>query len=173
MNVPYEGEAAEAVQSFEIFFAQHAEEVQRWIAVTIGDADLAADAAAEAMAKAFSRWSKVATFENPQGWVYRVGVNWAKKRFIRQRRDAQRFGAWLGERPDHSELVEEGGLGELAETLGLLPLKQREILVLRYVVGFSTAETARLLGVAEGTVQSRTSRAAARLRQQLERGPKR
>jgi RNA polymerase sigma-70 factor (ECF subfamily) len=49
-----------------------------------------------------------------------------------------------------------------------LPVEQRAAVVAVDMQGFSVAETARLLGVPEGTVKSRCSRARARLAQTLD-----
>ena len=49
-----------------------------------------------------------------------------------------------------------------------LPPRQREVVVLRYLLDCSTAETARTLGIAEGSVKSILSRARIVLAQTLE-----
>ena len=49
-----------------------------------------------------------------------------------------------------------------------LPEDQREVLVLRHVVGLGTGEVAEVLGVAEGTAKSHVSRGLARLRPLVE-----
>ncbi len=49
-----------------------------------------------------------------------------------------------------------------------LPVEQRAAVVAVDMQGFSVAETARLLGVAEGTVKSRCSRARAKLAETLD-----
>jgi len=49
-----------------------------------------------------------------------------------------------------------------------LPEPDREVLGCRFVAGLSEAETAEVLGTALGTVKSRTSRALARLQQELD-----
>ncbi|MNE33442.1 ECF RNA polymerase sigma factor SigL [compost metagenome] len=54
-----------------------------------------------------------------------------------------------------------------------LPDKHREVLVLEIQQGLSTAEMALLLGVAEGTVKSRLSRARDKVRKALEEEEKR
>ena len=46
--------------------------------------------------------------------------------------------------------------------------RDRQVLAYRYFAGLSEAETAQALGVATGTVKSRTARALARLRAELE-----
>ncbi|SET67386.1 RNA polymerase sigma factor [Paenibacillus sp. NFR01] len=50
------------------------------------------------------------------------------------------------------------------ELIMSLPDKHREVLVLDLHHGFSIAETAKLLGIAEGTVKSRLSRARDKIR---------
>jgi RNA polymerase sigma factor (sigma-70 family) len=68
--------------------------------------------------------------------------------------------------PEHS-----GALGEpelrivLAQALRRLTAKQRAVLVLRYYEDCTEQETARLLGVAPGTVKSQTRHALQRLRE--------
>jgi RNA polymerase sigma-70 factor (ECF subfamily) len=51
----------------------------------------------------------------------------------------------------------------LDEALSTLPDQQRAAIVLVDVEGYSVAETAQLLGIAEGTVKSRCARGRARL----------
>lgn len=54
--------------------------------------------------------------------------------------------------------------------LARLPRRQREVLVLRYYSDLSVAETAKALGINEGTVKSHTARGLAALRTGLEEG---
>jgi DNA-directed RNA polymerase specialized sigma24 family protein len=70
-----------------------------------------------------------------------------------------------------NEMVEDGELAAandapppVFEMLSWLPVAHQEVLLLRYLVGFSEAETAVALGVRVGTVKSRTARAAQTLR---------
>jgi RNA polymerase sigma-70 factor (ECF subfamily) len=49
-----------------------------------------------------------------------------------------------------------------------LPIEQRAAVVAVDMQGYSVAETARMLGIAEGTVKSRCSRARAKLAEALE-----
>ncbi|HSK67697.1 MAG TPA: sigma-70 family RNA polymerase sigma factor [Candidatus Limnocylindria bacterium] len=55
----------------------------------------------------------------------------------------------------------------LMQAVNALPAPEREVFLLFYYQGFSTQETAQVLGVAEGTVSSRLSRGRVRLRNQL------
>jgi RNA polymerase sigma factor (sigma-70 family) len=67
------------------------------------------------------------------------------------------------------ELVIEADEGSrvVAALQGLEPL-DREILALRFLAGLTEKESAEALGIAPGTVKSRTSRALGRMRTQLE-----
>lgn len=98
----------------------------------------------------------------PEGWLFVVG----SRRWRRQRlrtaifsplsllpRSAPAF------EPDHSELLEE---------LRGLPLRQRQVIAARYLLGLSQAETASTLGIARGTVSAHTSQGLARLKSRLE-----
>ena len=57
----------------------------------------------------------------------------------------------------------------MARLLRVLPDKQREIVVLRVVVGLSAEETAATVGSTPGAVRVAQHRALARLRRILER----
>ncbi len=57
--------------------------------------------------------------------------------------------------------------GRLREMLDVLPDKQREILVLRIVVGLSAEETAQIVGASPGAVRVAQHRALNRLRKEL------
>jgi RNA polymerase sigma-70 factor (ECF subfamily) len=57
--------------------------------------------------------------------------------------------------------------GTMGELLRLLPEKQREILVLRVVVGLSAEETAEMVGSTPGAVRVAQHRALGRLRKEI------
>jgi RNA polymerase sigma factor (sigma-70 family) len=56
---------------------------------------------------------------------------------------------------------------ELLAAVAALPARQRDVVACRYLLALSEAETAVVLGLAEGTVKSRLSRALGRLRTTL------
>ena len=61
-------------------------------------------------------------------------------------------------------------LGDALAALDLLPEDQKSLLLLVGVEDFSYAEAAQVLGIPEGTVMSRLSRARKRLREILDSG---
>lgn len=154
---------AAVVETFEAFYRAHLDRVYRALAVTLGDPQLAREAADEAMARAYAHWRRVRGLDNPGGWVYRVGLNWATswRRKIRRERA-------LPEEDRAGDGAPDPVAGTAAQqALARLPLPQRAVVVCRVLLDLSTAETAALLRVAEGTVKSRLARALAALRTTL------
>jgi len=81
-----------------------------------------------------------------------------------------------GRRPVTEELHDiaadggsDGGLRDaLIDAVMALPERQRDVVLLRLVEGMSTADTARILRCAEGTVKATLHQANRKLREQLE-----
>ena len=65
--------------------------------------------------------------------------------------------------PEHAA-IEADSVARMSELLEILPDKQREILILRVVVGLSAAETAEAVGSTAGAVRVAQHRALARLK---------
>jgi RNA polymerase sigma-70 factor (ECF subfamily) len=147
--------------AFVEFYEAARDRVGRALAVTLGDAHLAAEAVDEAMARAFQRWDRVGGFDNPGGWVYRVGLNWATS-IVRRRLRAPQPHAERGP-TDVGPIPEPDVAAALAE----LPARQRAVVVCRFYLGLSEAETAQALATRPGTVKSRLHRALLHLRTRL------
>ncbi|MFF5229010.1 sigma factor-like helix-turn-helix DNA-binding protein [Dactylosporangium sp. NPDC000521] len=151
------------VKDFEGFYRAEADRLYRALAVTLGDPQLAREAADEAMARAYAHWDRVRERENPGGWAFRVGLNWATSwwRKIRRERPLP-----LSAEDDPAPLDDPAGRHALA-ALHRLALPQRAVIVCRILLDLSTVETAAALGIAEGTVKSRLARGLAELRREL------
>lgn len=65
-------------------------------------------------------------------------------------------------------VIDKIAVEEVRALLDLLPSPQRDVIVLRHVVGLSTRETAHVLGCPVGTVKSHLARGIATLRPVLE-----
>jgi RNA polymerase sigma-70 factor (ECF subfamily) len=142
---------------FDGFFARHHAEMVRALSLTLGDVEFGRDAAAEGFARALQRWSTVSAYENPSGWVYRVGLNWARSRRRKSRRE--RVGL-IVDGPAPSVTPRDAAL---IEALRQLSLDHRTVVVGKFYLDWSEAQLAAALDIAPGTVKSRLSRALTQL----------
>lgn len=154
------GDAAVA-DDFGRFYTTTWPGVARGLTLVLGDNDLAVEATDEAMARAYARWGQVRDYDNPAGWVYRVGLNWARSHHRRLRR---RLPLARGEATPAPPPAEPA----VREALMQLPVKLRSVVVCRLLMDWSVIDTAAALGIRPGTVQSRLHRALHDLASSLE-----
>jgi len=155
---PDDNDAVSVYASFKDFYAARHRRVFEALVLTLRNEELARDASAEGMARAFQNWSKVGSYSNPSGWVYRVGLNWGTSRLRKLSRESLR-----GNPPEVVVSEQQQFNPELDAAIADLPVEQRAVIVLRYHLDWSEAQTAEALGIAAGTVKSRLSRAIDRL----------
>jgi RNA polymerase sigma-70 factor (ECF subfamily) len=133
----------------------------------VGVVSLAAGGRAEAeecVQEAFIRllreWPTVSQFDSPEAWTRRVAL-----RLLSNRRRKARNGikALLRVGPPTSAPAPTGDSLDIHRALVQLPLSQRQVVVLHYLLGLGVAEIAAELEIAPGTVKSRLSRARATL----------
>lgn len=156
------GEAgvSDAGRDFEAFYARTRPDIARALALALGDPDLATEATDEALARAYERWPLVSRLDRPEGWVYRVAMNWALSVLRRRRRSDHRLYD-----PSHPTVAIADP--DLHAAIGELDVKHRTVIVCRHLLGWSVADTAAALRVREGTVKSRLSRATQILQSRL------
>ncbi len=133
----------------------------------LGDVDLAEDAVQATLLRVFRRWDQAR--DAPEAYSRATLVNVCRDHWRRQRRRPREVltdGAVVsGQDAGFSETTAEREA--LGQALAALPQVQREVLVLRFFLDLSVAETARLLGLPEGTVKSSASRGLEQLRSLL------
>jgi len=97
----------------------------------------------------------------PDGWLFVV----ASRRWRRHRIRSAIFRplSLLTRAPEP-----DWARSDLLSELRRLPLRQRQVLAARYLIGLSQDETAAALGIARGTVGPHTTQGLARLRKRLE-----
>jgi RNA polymerase sigma factor (sigma-70 family) len=146
--------------SFDRFYRLHRPRIAKALTFALGDVDLAAEATDEAFVRAYERWGKVRKLDRPDAWVYRVATNWATSVLRRRRRSPHRL---------YEPSAESLAIADPAvhQSLAALDVKHRSVVVCRYLLGWSVAETAAALGVREGTVKSRLHRALVTLQSAL------
>jgi RNA polymerase sigma-70 factor (ECF subfamily) len=131
------------------------------------DAELALDAVQEA----FLRWREHAPIDvaEPDAWLLRVAGNWLTDQ-LRRRRPSFGVEACDGaaDRADPAEIVVRNETREqVRAALSGLKLEDREALVLRYALDWSSDRIGDALGLTPAAVDMRLSRARKRLAEKL------
>jgi len=146
---------------FEAFYAEWREPLRRAVALATGDVMAAGEAVDEAMTRALVRWDRISSYDKPEGWVYRVALNWSKGLFRKRNRELLTAIDVEGSRSD--SLPDFDLIGAVER----LSIRHRAVVVGRFYLDWSTAEVAEALDIAEGTVKSRLSRALEQLASDL------
>jgi len=145
-------------QEFTEFYAADKDRCLRAVLASGLGPMAAEEAVAEAFARAWSRWPRVRELEHRRAWVVRTAVNADISWWRRRRREVV-----FPEVPD-SLAEPPGDSSDLIAAIRALPSRQREVVVLRYVLDLDTAAAARQLGIAPGTVTAHLHNALAALR---------
>ena len=162
LTQPLSAAPAVVAISFDDFYRTERDGLARALAVTLADASLAAEAVDEAMARAYQRWDSVGRYDSPGGWVYRVALNWSTSVLRRRRRPLPAVHD-IG--PTDVGPIDEPAV---AAALAELDVRQRAVVVCRFYLGLSEAETAAALGIRPGTAKSRLHRAIQHLQVRLD-----
>jgi RNA polymerase sigma-70 factor (ECF subfamily) len=132
---------------------------------TLRDPDEAADALQEAFISAFRAAGSFRAESQVTTWLHRIVVNACLDRIRRRQARPTVPLPEAGQEPS----VPRDAVSELQtrmvvqDALHELPDEQRVPIVLVDVEGYSVAETAKMLGIAEGTVKSRCARGRTKL----------
>ncbi len=92
-------------------------------------------------------------------WLYQVTVNTCREQNRRFSKPLEH-----GAKESASAVGLQGEMIDLEAALKKLPLRQREVVLLRFLEGMSTRETALAMGCREGTVKAHLHRAAKAVR---------
>ena len=145
----------------DLFEAEY-ERLVRSLGVAFG-AESAADAVQEAFVQADRGWSRVATFDDPAGWVRRVALN----RLLNGRRNQRRRREILATVRPVVDMDLTDDLLDLRRAVADLPDRMRAAVCLHYLADLRVDEVAASLDVSPGTVKSNLHDARTRLRELL------
>ncbi len=119
----------------------------------------AEEAVQDAFVRLMGQWPKVRRYDDPEAWLRKVALGYVSNR---RRKARNGIRAALKHGPAPAVAGPTGDAVDLRRALAALPQAQREALVL-HDLGLDVASIAAHLGVPEGTVKSRLSRARAAL----------
>jgi RNA polymerase sigma-70 factor (sigma-E family) len=147
---------------FDEFYRTSRDRLAMQIAALTGDPAEALDHVQEAFVRAWARWPRVGTLEDPEGWVRRVAHNLAVSRWRQARRTLLRA------EPRQPGVQLDPEQGALIASLRELPQREREAIVLHHVVGLPVEAVANELDAPVGTVKSWLSRGRTHLAHALQ-----
>jgi RNA polymerase sigma-70 factor (ECF subfamily) len=151
--------------AFGELFHRHRRQLHRLARLTTRTAEDAEDALQDAMLSAHRGAGSFRHDAAVGSWLHRIVVNACLDRLRRAKTHRTTPLEDVYPVPDRTAQVETAMVVQRA--LMRLPVEQRATIVAVDMQGYSVADTARLLGVAEGTVKSRCSRARVRLAELL------
>jgi RNA polymerase sigma-70 factor (sigma-E family) len=146
--------------AFEDYVASRFPALRRLAYLLTGDWTEAEDLVQDALVRCERRWHGIAA-DDPHAYVRRAVVNSAAN-WRRRRRYELPLADEAGLTTDDTAAIDARIV--LLAGLRRLPMAQRQVLVLRFFEQLSEAETAHALGIAAGTVKSRTARGLEALR---------
>jgi RNA polymerase sigma-70 factor (sigma-E family) len=104
---------------------------------------------------------KQRSVDEPLAYLRRSVVNLSTNVHRRAKRERRHLASLT------EEVIHPTDIDETFELVKQLPPRQRTVLVLRFYLDLSEAETARVMGCRPGTVKSSTARALAKLKEQM------
>lgn len=123
---------------------------------------LAEDLLQDVLVRTYLRWSKVEG--DPEAYVRRGLLN-GQRSLWNRRLSKETLRSAMPERADHADhAADTARVDQVARALHALTARERAVLVLRYWLDLSEAQTAAELGLALGTVKSTAHRALGKLR---------
>ncbi len=150
---------------FSAAYEKYADTVFRLGLVWLNDRADAEDMTADLFVKLMSRpRPDFSGEEHEKAFMLRSAINLCKDRLRRRKFTAGSYDDGIMAYMETSEEI------NLMEEILALPPKYRAVIYLHYCQGYSTGETAKLLGLREGTVRSQLSRGREKLRSQLNEG---
>jgi RNA polymerase sigma-70 factor (ECF subfamily) len=148
--------------SFDEFYLGTRDSLLRQLTAMTTDPDLAGDVVQEAYARAWQRWARVSSRDDPAAWVrtvaWRVAVSHFRRAAVASRRRTR-----PSRDPETRPQDASDTRLDVETALRRLTPAHRRVLVLHEMVGLAVRQIADETGVAEGTVKSRLHRARAQL----------
>ncbi|MGW3031269.1 RNA polymerase sigma factor [Streptomyces sp. NPDC001178] len=153
---PEPSPAATEAKSFNELFMTGFARIVRSLVFLGANRATAEDLAAEAFVTAYERWQDICHYDSPIDWVAKVAVNkWRQHcRTAKRRTDLALQEAPARIMGANNDLAVADKRIDVRRCVQRLPERQREVIVLHYILDQTVSAIAFTLGVAEGTVKS-------------------
>lgn len=159
--------SSEGEKTFEVFYAEHFEQVARALVPIVDSREEAIDVAQEAFLRTWLQWPRLdASDRDPWRFTLRVAVNLATSQLRRAIRLRHRIPRLLVREQSPSAEEVAATHVDVIQVLRRLPARQRSAIVLCDGLGFGSAEAASLLGISDSTLRVHLARGRGRLRRE-------
>lgn len=157
--------------SFDALYQQYYAAIFAFLHFLVGTPEAAEDLASLVFEKVWTHLADVQSLEMAGPWLFRIARNCATD-YFRRRKPVISLESLLPTQHPSTGSLEEVAIAREEERillahLGQLSEREREVIGLKFAVGMSNREIARILQMPEGTVSSLLHRALRRLRAAL------
>lgn len=159
--------------AIEVLFRRHYRELIRLAYCLLGERTQAEDAVQDAFVSLYRQWPRLRDRQAAPAYLRSAVINRCRTRVRDLVRERGRTPSQLVDAPEASaedDALPRAYAARLDDVVRGLPRRQREVVVCRYYLDLSIAETAELLGVTAGSVKRHAHRALQALTSRLEVG---
>lgn len=160
-----EADVGEAAPSFEEFYRDTFRRVFTALCLVTGNRHEAEEVAQDAFLRVYERWDRVGVLEDPTGYLFRVSMNVFRSR-ARRASLAVRRALFLAP-PESDDLAAVESRDAVVRLLQGLEPKQRAAVLLTAILDYSAEDAGRMLGLRASSVRSLTTRARARMKDEV------
>jgi RNA polymerase sigma-70 factor (ECF subfamily) len=145
--------------NFDAFYIANFSRICGAMTLLTKDQYAAQEVTQDAFLKAYERWNRVSSGDNPEAWVYKTAYNLTRRRWTRLiRRERFSDTGSASEFLPSSSMPDDSAI-DLQRAIAQLPEMQRAVVVARYMLGYSTEETANALDLSASNVRVLSHRA--------------
>jgi RNA polymerase sigma factor (sigma-70 family) len=149
---------------FEEFFEEHHVALFRALWLVTRNRHEAEEIMQDAFLKMWERWDEVGSMAEPVGYLYRTAMNLLRSR---ARRAAVALRRAIGQIPPDDAMAAVEERDAVVRMLSSLTPRQRAVVVLRDILGLTSADAAEALGIRPSTLRVLGARARAVLKKEL------
>jgi RNA polymerase sigma-70 factor, ECF subfamily len=164
---PLPGEDA----AFLSFYRHQRPRLCRTLTAIASDSRFVDDVVQDALLIARYKWPEICHYDKPAAWVTKVALRLLRRHL---KIDSKHYTPLLADEDHHRRPTREANLGEvvaehhdLYAAIRQLPRCQREAVAMHYLLDYTIADVAVILGATEGSVKKNLHMARRRLEQEL------
>lgn len=158
-------------EAFGVLFRTHASGLVRLAYCLLGDREAAEDAVQEAFLSLYRNWDGLRDHGSSHAYLRAAVLNRSRSgqgQLVRARRIRGRLASVDWPEPSSkSRMIQRDDAKRLAAAVRALPRRQREVVVCRYYLELTEAETAAMLDIGLGSVKRHAHRGLTRLQDRL------